>query len=92
MINRGIATLRLAAFGLAAACVSTAALARVNVGVFVGTPAPVYAAPPVVYAPPPPPPVVYAPQPAYGYGYYRRGWHHDHWRHREWERHHGHRW
>lgn len=92
MIKRGIATLSFAAFGLAAACVSTAAFARVNVGVYVGTPGPVYAAPPVVYAPPPPPPVVYAPQPAYGYGYYRRGWHHDHWRHREWERHHGRGW
>jgi hypothetical protein len=95
MIKRGIATLRFAAFGLVAACASTAAFARVDVGVVVNTPGPVYAAPPVVYAPPPPP-VVYAPQPAYGYGYrgdyYRHGWHHDHGRHRGWERHHGRGW
>ncbi|RKT20541.1 hypothetical protein B0G69_3860 [Paraburkholderia sp. RAU2J] len=93
MIKRAIV---FAAFGLTAACASTAALARVDVGVFVNTPGPVYAAPPVMYAPPPPP-VVYAPQPVYGYGYrsdyYRgRGWHHDHGRHRGWERHHGRGW
>ena len=83
-----------AAFGLAGACASTAASARVDVGVFVNTPGPVYAAPPV-YAPPP---VVYAPQPVYGYGYrddyYRGGrhWHRDHGRHRGWDRHHGRGW
>jgi hypothetical protein len=92
MIKRAIV---FAALGLATTCASTAALARVDVGVFVNTPGPVYAAPPVVYAPPPP--VVYAPQPLYGYGYrgdYYRGrdWHHDHGRHRGWERHHGRGW
>ncbi|WP_345815600.1 hypothetical protein AAGS40_24515 [Paraburkholderia sp. PREW-6R] len=88
MLKRAIV---FAAFGLAAASVSNVALARVNVGVYVGTPGPVYAAPPV-YAPPP---VVYAPQPGYGYrddGYRGRRWHHDHWRHRGWERHHGRGW
>ncbi|MFM0730262.1 hypothetical protein PQQ52_07150 [Paraburkholderia sediminicola] len=91
MIQRAIV---FAAFGLAAACVSTAASARVDVGVFVNTPGPIYAPPPVMYAPPP---VVYAPQPAYGYGYrgdYYRGYHghghRDHGRHRGWDRHHGH--
>ncbi|MFM0526727.1 hypothetical protein PQR11_17260 [Paraburkholderia strydomiana] len=83
-----------AAFGLAAACASTAASARVDVGVFVNTPGPIYAAPPVMYAPPQ---VVYAPQPVYGYGYrddYYRGhrWHHDHGRHRGWDKHHGRGW
>lgn len=82
-----------AAFGLAAACVSNAASARVDVGVFVNTPGPVYAAPPAIYAPPPP--VVVMP-PAYGYGprpeYYRdRRWH-DHGRHRGWDRHHRRDW
>jgi hypothetical protein len=88
MLRRAIV---FAAFGLAAASVSTAALARVNVGVYVGTPGPVYAAPPV-YAPPP---VVYAPQPGYGYredDYHGRRWHRDHWRHHGWERHHGRGW
>jgi hypothetical protein len=90
MIKRAIV---FAAFGLAAACVSTVASARVDVGVYLGAPGPVYAAPPV-YAPPP---VVYAPQPVYGYGYggdYYRGrhWHHDHGRHRGWDRHHGRGW
>jgi hypothetical protein len=84
----------LIAFSLAAVCASRAAFARVDVGVFVNTPGPVYAAPPVVYAPAPP--VVYAP-PAYGYGYRddyhrRHGWHHDHGYHRGWERHHGRGW
>ncbi|MFL9990255.1 hypothetical protein PQR34_03220 [Paraburkholderia sediminicola] len=93
MIQRAIV---FATFGLAAACVSTAASARVDVGGFVNTPGPFYAPPPVVYAPPPP--VVYAPvQPAYGYGYgyrgdYYRGYrgHGDHGRHRGWDKHHGH--
>lgn len=93
MIQRAIV---FATFGLAAACASTSASARVDVGVFVNTPGPFYAPPPVVYAPPPP--VAYAPvQPAYGYGYgyrgdYYRGYrgHGDHGRHRGWDKHHGH--
>lgn len=89
MINRAIV---FATFGLVAACASTAASARVDVGVFVNTPGLMYAPPPVVYAPPP---VVYAPvQPAYGYGYrgddYRGHRWHDNGRHRGWDRHHGH--
>jgi hypothetical protein len=83
MIQRAIV---FATFGLAAACVSTAASARVDVGVFVNTPGPFYAPPPVVYAPPPP--VVFWPvQPAKRDGY--RG-HGDHGRHRGWDKHHGH--
>lgn len=80
------ATLLFAA-GLCAACASSAALAHVDVGVFLGAPGPVYVEQPrVIYAQPP---VVYAPAPAY-YGYeYRddRRWH-DHGRHRGWEHHH----
>jgi hypothetical protein len=69
-------------------------LARVNVGVFVNTPGPIYAAPPAIYAPPPP--VVVVPQPGYGYGYrgdYHRGprWH-DHGRPHGWDRHHRRDW
>ncbi len=84
-----------AAFGLAAACASAAASARVDVGVFVNTPGPVYAAAAGSIAAPPP--VVYAPQPVYGYGYRndyygRRRWHHDHGRHRGWDKHHGRGW
>ncbi len=94
MMHRAIV---FAAFGLAAACASTAASARVDVGVFINTPGPVYAAPPVYV----PPPVVYVPQPvygpAYGYGYrddYYRGryWRHDHGHHRGWEKHRGREW
>jgi hypothetical protein len=80
------------AVGLSAACASSAALAHVDVGVFLGAPAPLYVAPPpVIYQAPPP--VIYAPAPAYyGYGYdggYReeRRWH-DNGRHRGWEHHH----
>ena len=80
------------AVGISAACASSAALAHVDVGVFLGAPGPVYVAPPpVIYQAPPP--VVYAPAPVYyGYGYdgeYReeRRWH-DNGRHRGWEHHH----
>jgi hypothetical protein len=75
-----------------AACVSTAALAHGTVGVYVGAPGPVYAAPPPIFyrnfwapayqAYPPPvvyqsPPVVYGPPPgAYGWGGYDGGWDH----------------
>jgi hypothetical protein len=56
------------AVGISAACASSAALAHADIGVFLGVPGPVYAAPPrVVYEAPPP--VVYAPAPVYGYGY-----------------------
>ena len=75
--------------GVSAACASGAALAHVDVGVYLGAPAPVYVAPPVVYEAPP---VAYVPAPAYGYEYYdddhdRHG-HHDHGWHRGWEHHH----
>lgn len=81
------------AAGLCAASASSAAMAHVDVGVFLGVPAPVYVQqPPVIYQPP----VVYAPAPVYydggyGYGYggeYRdeRRWH-DNGRHRGWEHH-----
>ena len=73
--------------GLCAACASSAARAHVDVGVFLGAPAPVYVEqPPVVYQAPPP--VVYAPAPAY-YGYDYPGpreWHDNGW-HRGWEHH-----
>ncbi|WP_244814203.1 hypothetical protein [Caballeronia sp. Lep1P3] len=79
------------AVGISAACVSSAAFAHADIGVFLGVPGSVYAAPPVVYEAPPP--VVYAPAPVYGYGYRYdedygdgRRWH-DHGRHRGWERH-----
>ncbi|MGF6539703.1 hypothetical protein [Paraburkholderia youngii] len=83
--------------GVCAACASSAALAHVDFGVYLGAPGPVYVAPPpVVYEAPP---VTYVPAPAYGYGYgygYQynddrdRHWRHDHGWHRGWEhRHHG---
>ncbi|MGF6610862.1 hypothetical protein OKW45_005784 [Paraburkholderia sp. WSM4175] len=75
--------------GVSAACTSGAALAYVDLGVYLGAPGPVYVAPPpVVYEAPP---VTYVPAPAYGYGYgygyeYNddrdRHWHHDHGWHR----------
>ncbi|MFM0124521.1 hypothetical protein P0D73_37540 [Paraburkholderia sp. RL18-101-BIB-B] len=87
----------LTALGVSLGCASSSALAHADIGVFLGVPGPVYAAPPsVVYQPPPvvyqSPPVVYAPVPAYGYGYqdeYReeRRWH-DNGRHRGWYKHH----
>jgi hypothetical protein len=80
----------LSALGISAACVSGAALAHVDVGVFLGVPGPVYVAPPpVVYQTPP---VVYAPVPAYGYGYQDEYWQerrwHDNGRHRGGYEHH----
>lgn len=75
---------------------ASAAQAHVSIGVGIGIPAPVYAAPvyappPVVYAPPPPsivyapPPVVYAPPPPAvvvgGYGGYYRPWYPHHYWH-----------
>ncbi|MCP3726288.1 hypothetical protein M3I53_24685 [Paraburkholderia sp. CNPSo 3272] len=85
--------------GLAGTCVSTAASAHADIGVYLGVPGPVYAAPEPVYeAPPPvvyaaPPAAVYEPAPAYGYYRYdhdedEHHWH-DHGRHRGWEHHHG---
>jgi hypothetical protein len=87
--------------GAALIALSGAAAARVDVGISIGIPAPVYMAPrpPVayypapVYAPPPqvyyaPAPVYYAPPPVY-YGapvVVNRGWH------RGWRHQHGHRW
>ncbi len=88
MVQRAIA---LTACGIAMACASTASMARVDVGVYLG--APVYAAPPpVIYQPPP---VVYAPRPVYGPAYYGPPRWHDHGRHRGWHGHghgHGRRW
>jgi hypothetical protein len=82
--------------GLAGTCVSTAASAHADIGVYLGVPGPVYAAPvyeappPVVYAAPPAP--YYEAAPAYGYYRYdhddEHHWH-DHGRHRGWEHHHG---
>lgn len=87
----------LMAAGVAAAGVSGTASAHVDVGLFLGVPAPVYMAPPVVYeeAPPPvvyqAPPVIYGPAPII-YGdrdeYWKRGRWHDNGRHRGWERRH----
>jgi len=80
--------------GLCAACASSAALAHVDVGLYLGAPAPVYVEqPPVVYQAPPP--VVYAPAPAYyGYGYAGDGRDDGRWRdngwHQGWEHHHHH--
>jgi hypothetical protein len=83
-----------------AACVSTAALAHGNVGVYVGAPGPVYAAPPPIFyrnfwapayqAYPPPvvyqsPPVVYGQPPgAYGWVGYG-GWNRE-WHDNGWHR------
>ncbi|SAL85372.1 hypothetical protein AWB74_07275 [Caballeronia arvi] len=84
------------------ACASSAAFAHVDVGLYLGTPAPLYVEQPtaVYQAPPPmvyqaPPPAVYAPAPVYygygdGDGYGQGRWRHDNGRHRGWERrHHG---
>jgi len=82
--------------GLAGTCVSSAAFAHADIGVYLGVPGPVYAAPVYQEAPPvvyeAPPPVVYQAAPAYyGYGYRydddEHHWH-DHGHHRGWEHHH----
>ncbi|WP_345798724.1 hypothetical protein [Castellaniella sp. MT123] len=76
--------------GLCAFSVSGIALADVDVGVYLGVPAPVYVAPPVVYAPPPPPVIYEAPDEVYGPGVVivggraYPGW--DHERDRDWRR------
>jgi len=78
-----------------AALTSSAAFARVDVGIGIGIPGVVVAAPPPVYYEPapvymaPPPPVVVAPRPvvvAPGYGYYD-GWRGREWREHEWREH-----
>jgi hypothetical protein len=84
---------------------SSVAMARVDVGINLGVPAPVYVAPQPVYAPPPPPPVVYQPAPVYGAPVYAAppalviGWHGNrywdgrrYWDRDEWYRHGGGRW
>ncbi|GAB3627663.1 hypothetical protein PTE30175_02356 [Pandoraea terrae] len=98
--HRNRTRLMLAGAAIAVACLSGTASARTDVGVYFGIPAPVYAAPPVVYqeAPPPvvyeAPPVVYQPvsPPYYGYRYDdddREHRYEKHWRKR-WEHRHGH--
>ena len=96
-MKRAITSLLL---GIAAACACNAVLAHANVGVYLGVPGPVYAAPPpVVYQPyrppvvyqlyPPPvvyqaPPVVYGPPPG-AYGYgYGYRYWGNDWDHRRW--------
>jgi hypothetical protein len=79
--------------GLTAALSSSVANAHTDIGVYLGVPGPVYASPPVVYAPPPPPvyvppQVVYGPPPVYGPYVHRdwdddRGWREHHWHHHE---------
>jgi hypothetical protein len=89
-MRKGIAALLA---GVALIGLSGTAAARVDVGISVGIPAPVYYAPRPYYAPPPqvvyapapvyyaPAPVYYAPPPVY-YGppavVYGRGWGHHH--------------
>jgi len=86
------------ALGALAIGASTAAMARVDIGVNIGIPAPVYVAPAPVYAPPPPPPVVYQPAPVYAAPAPAIiiGWHGDRywdggrwWGRDDWYRHHG---
>ncbi len=79
--------------GAAAFCLSGAASAHVDLGLYFGLPAPVYEAPPVVYqAPVYEPPPVYAPGPVVYWGGYRhdddwhRRWHDNGW-HRGWRHH-----
>ncbi|BET12814.1 hypothetical protein THI4931_38560 [Pandoraea sputorum] len=76
----------IAALGATAAVASTAASAHVDVGLYLGVPAPVVVAPqPVYVAPEPvyvaPRPVYRAPQPVVYYGRDR----YDDWRERRWE-------
>jgi len=81
--------------GVVAIGASGVAMARVDLGVNIGVPAPVYVAPQPVYAPPPP--VVYQPAPVYGAPAIVIGWHgdrywdgHRYWNRDEWYRHGGH--
>ena len=84
--------------GVVAIGASGVAMARVDLGVNIGVPAPVYVAPQPVYAPPPPPPVVYQPAPVYAAPpAIVIGWHGDrywdgrrYWNRDEWYRHGGH--
>lgn len=70
------------------------ASAHVSVGIGLGYAAPVYAAPPVYYAPPPPPPVYYAPPPPPAVVYqtvpapvvYGEDWRQREWREHEWRK------
>jgi hypothetical protein len=70
--------------------------ADVRIGVNVGIPAPVYVAPPAVYAPPPPP-VIYQPGPVYArppaIGWYGNRYYDGrrYWNRNDWYRYHGHR-
>jgi len=89
IIKRGTV---LTALIVGSACASSTAFAHVDVGLYLGTPEPLYVEQPaVVYQAPPP--AVYAPAPVY-YGYgdgdrYREGrWEHDRGRHHGWERRH----
>ncbi|MBN4667703.1 hypothetical protein HUS70_01765 [Pandoraea nosoerga] len=82
----------IAALGAAAALASGAASAHVDVGLYLGVPAPVVSAPPVYVAPQPvyvqPRPVYVAPRPVVYYG--RDRW--DDWRERRWEDRHDRGW
>ena len=82
------------AVGALAIGASGAAMARVDIGVNIGVPAPVYVAPAPVYAPPPP--VIYQPAPVYVAPQIVIGWHDDRywdgrrwWGRDEWYHHHG---
>ncbi|ODP33853.1 hypothetical protein [Pandoraea sp. ISTKB] len=86
----------IAALGAAAAVASTAASAHVDVGLYLGVPAPVVAAP-VYVAPQPvyvaPQPVYRAPQPVVYYGRDRwDDWRERRWEHRRWEERHDRGW
>ncbi|MBU6489460.1 MAG: hypothetical protein KGQ57_16820, partial [Burkholderiales bacterium] len=89
---RSVARIVSLAAGALAIGASTAAMARVDIGVNIGVPAPVYVAPAPVYAPPPP--VVYQPAPVYAAPAIIIGWHGDRywdggrwWGRDEWYRH-----
>lgn len=90
-----------AMLGAIAFAVSGAAMARVDVGINLGVPAPVYVAPapvyavppPVYYAPPPPPPAYVVGGPVVVIGWHgNRYWDgHRYWARHDWEaRHPGH--